>query len=147
MELLLLTDIPGIGKKDDLVVVGDGYALNHLLPMRRALVATPNVRRRYAEQIKRRAEERQKEVEMRKSMVTAIAGKKVTIKRKATKTGKLYAAITSDMVAQAFADQHGTHVAAESIDVPDHMKTVGSFQATVRAGDAAAQIAVDVVAE
>jgi ribosomal protein L9 len=54
MEVLLLTDIPGIGRRSDVIVVGNGFALNHLLPSRKALVVTPNVRRRYAEQIKKR---------------------------------------------------------------------------------------------
>ena len=55
MEVLLLQDIPGIGKKDDLLIVKEGYALNNLLPYRKALVATPTVRKRYADQIRGRA--------------------------------------------------------------------------------------------
>ncbi|MFA6259652.1 MAG: bL9 family ribosomal protein, partial [Candidatus Peribacteraceae bacterium] len=61
MEVLLLQDINGVGKKNDLLIVGDGYALNFLLPQSKAIVATPTVRRRFSEQIRRRAMEVQKE--------------------------------------------------------------------------------------
>ena len=46
MELLLLEDIPGVGQKNDIIVVKNGFALNNLLPRRRALIATPTVRKR-----------------------------------------------------------------------------------------------------
>jgi ribosomal protein L9 len=48
MHLLLLTDIPGHGKKHQVVDVADAVALDELLPQRKALVATETVRRRYA---------------------------------------------------------------------------------------------------
>src|SRR3989344_2056506 len=101
MELLLLDDIPGVGKKNDLVIVGDGFALNHLLPKRKALVATPNVRRRYADQIKRRALEKETERSMKVAALQAVDQKSVSLKAKATKTGKLYGAITENMILAA----------------------------------------------
>lgn len=52
MEIFLLEDISGIGTKYSIQVVPDSYALNELLPQRKALVATPTVRKRYAEQIR-----------------------------------------------------------------------------------------------
>ena len=72
MEVLLLTDIPGIGKKDDLLLVGDGYALNCLLPRRQAMIATPTVRRRYAEIIRKRAVERQTELDSKAAAASAV---------------------------------------------------------------------------
>ena len=77
MEVLLLEDITGIGKKNDLLVVREGYALNCLLPHRRAIIATPTVRRRYAEQIRKRAEEKILEQELKSDAASAISGKEV----------------------------------------------------------------------
>ena len=48
MKLLLLTDIDGVGRKHELVVVSDKYALDSLLPQSKALIATPTILRRYA---------------------------------------------------------------------------------------------------
>lgn len=147
MELLLLTDIDGIGRKNDLVVVGDGFALNHLLPKRKALVATPNVRRRYADQIKRRALEKQQETDIRSAALAAIADKIVSIKRKATKTGKLYAAITEDMVATALKEQHNASVTADSLNIQSPIKALGEHKVSVEVGGQTTSFKVLVEAE
>lgn len=147
MEVLLLHDIPGVGKKNDLLVVGDGYALNNLLPNRIALVATPTVRRRYAEQIKRRAEERAKELAAQHSAASLVHGRKVSFARKATKTGKLYAAITEKHLKEALSDQLGVDVAETDIKISDQIKAVGEHEALVQFADAEEKIVVEVSEE
>ncbi len=142
MEVLLLEDINGIGKKNDLLVVGDGYALNFLLPQRKALVATPTVRRRYAEQIKRRAEEKEKEKQLQANAVSAVAGKTVKFIRKASKTGKLYAAITEEQVAEALKEQHQLDLSSDAISLTEHIKAIGTFTVQVKIGAATQPITV-----
>jgi large subunit ribosomal protein L9 len=146
MEILLLEDIYGVGKKNDLLVVGDGYALNFLLPQRKALVATPTVRKRYAEQIKKRAEEKELEKQSRASAAAAVAGKTVTFAKKATKTGKLYAAITEEQIAEALKDQLSLSVAPSAIVIAEHIKAVGTFTVQVKAGDTEQPLSVVVTA-
>lgn len=55
MTLLLLQDIDGIGRKFQIITVDRELALEKLLPQRRALVATPGVRKRYADCIRKTA--------------------------------------------------------------------------------------------
>lgn len=147
MEVILLQDIPGIGKKNDVLVVGDGYALNNLLPHRKALVATPTVRKRYAEQIRRRAEEKVREKEVAASAVTALAGKKLTFDRKATKTGKLYAAITEKHLAEALAKQLQIQAKESAITIPSEIKALGTFAVSVQIAGEQAEVGVEVKAE
>lgn len=147
MEVLLLQDIPGVGKKSDLIVVGDGFALNFLLPRRAALVATPLVRKRYADLIRRRAEEREAEKSAKSSAAEALSGKTVTISKKATKTGKLYAGITEEHLVQEVRKQLGVQVKEDDIDLPEHIKAVGSHQISVTMGDQTVQVTVKVEAE
>lgn len=135
MEVLLLQDVNGIGKKNDLLVVGDGFALNCLLPKRMALVATPLVRRRYAEQIRTRAEERDHERQMKLGAAQALSGKTVTFTKKTTKTGKLYAAITEDIIADALRNQHGISISADAVQIATPMKAMGSFTIQVKLAD------------
>lgn len=147
MEILLLQDVPGIGKKNDLLIVGDGFALNCLLPDRRALVATPTVRRRYAEEIKRRAEEKQLEASLRASVTGKVSGKEIVFSRKVTKTGKLYAAITEKHIAEALKEQLLINVEEAAIELPEHIKALGTFEATLKAGDFAQVFTVKVQAQ
>lgn len=147
MEVLLLQDIPGIGKKSDLIVVGDGYALNFLLPRHAALVATPLVRKRYADLIRRRAEERETEKSAKRDAAAAIAGKTVVITKKASKTGKLFASVTESMVAGEIKKQLSVDVKEDDVDMSEHLKTVGSHQVSVRMGDQVVQVTVKIEAQ
>ncbi|MFA5800029.1 MAG: 50S ribosomal protein L9 [Candidatus Peribacteraceae bacterium] len=147
MEVLLLTDIPGVGKKNDLIVVKNGYALNHLLPMRKALVVTPNVRKRYAEQIKLRALEREHERQILTSASAALSGKTVHFTAKATKTGKLYAAISEEKILSALKQEHALELSAESVQIPVPIKTVGTHTVTLSVGSETLPLTVEVKAE
>ena len=147
MEVLLLQDIPGIGKKNDLLLVGDGYALNCLLPQRQALIATPTVRKRYAELIRRRAEEKQKEADTKKDAASAASGKTVKFERKVTKTGKLYAAITEKHISDALKAQHSLEISEADIAIADQIKALGEFTVSVSVADQKEDLTVMVAQE
>jgi large subunit ribosomal protein L9 len=142
MEVLLLQDVTGVGKKNDVLVVGDGFALNCLLPQRKALVATPTVRKRYAEQIRKRAEEKEKERNITQAAVTALQGKSVQFMKKATKNGKLYAAISAAEVVTALKDQHGLEVSEEQLVIAEPIKNIGSTQVQVKIGSTSLPVMV-----
>jgi large subunit ribosomal protein L9 len=147
MEVLLLQDIKGVGKKNDLLVVGDGFALNCLLPQRTALVATPTVRRRYADQIKKRAVEKETEKQAQQQAATLLAGKALTFKRKASKNGKLYAGLTAENIVTGFQEQHGLEFKTEDVLLDEHIKNVGTHSVQVKVGPATQAVTVNVVKE
>ena len=147
MEVLLLQDIPQVGKKDDLLIVGDGYALNYLLPQSKALIATPTVRRRYADRIRQRAEDRLQEQSSQQQTAAAVADKQLTFERKVTKTGKLYAAITEKNIVEAMKAQHSIEIEESTVEIPEQIKAVGDFEVSVKIADAEQNIVVTVSAE
>ena len=147
MEVILLQDIPGIGKKNDVLVVGDGYALNCLLPHRKALVATPTVRKRYAEVIRRRAEEKALERAAATSAASVLLGKKISLLRKTTKTGKLYAAITEKQIVEAMKEQLKIEAKDSAITIASPIKALGAFTVQVDLSGVSADLAVEVGAE
>jgi len=147
MEVLLLQDVPQVGQKNDLLIVRDGYALNFLLPQQKAIVATPTVRKRYAEQIKRRAEQKEMEKKLMSGAAQALAGKKISFERKVTKAGKLYAAITEKHVKEALKKQLSIDVAEEMIEITDVIKELGTFDVNIKVGENKQEIKVSVKEE
>ncbi|MCF7844816.1 MAG: 50S ribosomal protein L9 [Kiritimatiellales bacterium] len=147
MEVLLLQDVPKIGLKDDLLLVGDGYALNFLLPQQKAIVATPTVRKRYADQIRRRAEQKELEKKLETGAASALAGKTLTFERKVTKTGKLYAAITEKLIVDELKKEHGIEVTADMVKVADPIKELGEFAVSLKVGDQPQEVTVIVKEE
>lgn len=147
MEVLLLVDIAGVGKRNDIIVVRDGYALNRLLPGRLALVATPTVRQRYAEEIRRRAAEREAEEKSRKDLAGALEGKVVSLEKKATQTGKLYAAIAMKEVSDELKKQHQLDVPEHALSTAEPIKALGTFPVSVRLGVVRTKLNVEVKAK
>lgn len=147
LEVILLQDVPQVGKKNDLLVVGDGYAMNFLLPQSKAMIATPTVRRRYAEQIRRRALEREQEKMSAAKQASVVDHQTVSFKRKATKTGKLYAAISEMNIAEALAEQLKIKVKPEAITIAESIKALGEFDVSVTIGGTATTLLVKIEAE
>ena len=132
LEVLLLEDIPGIGQRSDIIVVREGFALNNLLPRRRAIVATPTVRKRYADHIKRRAEEKAREMDLARSAASLLKDKVLAFTRKATKNGKLYAAVSERMISEALHEQLQIEVAEAAVLIKEEVKSVGVHAVRVK---------------
>ncbi len=125
MQVILLKDVKGQGKKGDLVNVSDGYANNFLLPKGFARIATKQALnelegQRGAEQYKRNQEEL-------KATNIAERLKEITVKltAKSGKEGRLFGSITSKDVAQALEEQFDIKVDKRKIDLPDGIKNCG----------------------
>jgi len=146
MEVLLLQDIVGIGKKNDLLNVAHGYALNYLLPRRLALVATPAVRRQYGEMIKKRAEERAAEKALQESLAEALTGKVVHIQSKTAKGGKLYAQVSEQMIVDALQAEYSVTLPAHAIRIAEQIKTAGTHTVQVTLGAKSTPLTIDVAA-
>ena len=147
MEILLLEDIPGVGRKNDIIIVKNGFALNNLLPRRRALVATPTVRKRYAEQIRRRAEEKIQETELARSATGVLKDAILMFTRKVSKADKLYAAISPKDIAEALSEQLSIEVAEANVIVDEPIKSMGLHTAKVKLQDQEVPVKIEVKAE
>lgn len=131
MKIILLQDVPGTGKKNEIVNVSDGFARNYLFPRKWAMEATPNaVKEVERRQAKERAEEaaRVKEAE---ELARKINGKTVEIKAKSGDKGRLYGSVTPQDVADAIKSQLKVDVDRRKIDLAEPIRTLGDTQATL----------------
>ena len=103
MKVILKQDIKGIGKKDEIHEVSDGYARNYLFPRKLAAVADASAvnvaRSKEAAADFHEAET----VAAAKDLAAKIEGKTVTIKAKGGASGRLHGKVTGKEVADALA--------------------------------------------
>lgn len=133
MKLILLKDVKGLGKQNDLVNAKDGYAKNFLLKRNLAIEATKdnvNIMK-----------SRQKSMQSKMLSMNAEAqdvkdrldGKKVVIKTKAGENGKLYGSITSKDIAEEIKKQLKVEVDKKKIVLPDHhIKTLSVSEVPIK---------------
>ena len=132
MKVILLADVKGTGKKQDIVNVSDGYARNFLFPKKLAMEATPGA----AKEIERKqAAERQREMERRneaEKKAASLRGKVITVVAKCGAQGRLYGSITGQEVAEALKNQHGVEVDKRKIDLKEAIRTVCETEVVVK---------------
>ncbi len=147
MQVILREDIDNLGKIGELVKVKDGYGRNFLIPMKKAIEATPK-NLRAMDHAKKMVADR---VRRLKKEVTADADKlqslSLTIKAKAGEEGKLFGSVTSMDIADALKAQ-GVSVDKRRIVLDEPIKRVGDFTVPIKLhADVAAEVKVAVVAE
>ena len=131
MKVILLQDVKGVGKKDEIVNASDGYARNFLFPQKLAVEATPGAMKGIE---KMRKAEAEREAE-RRAQATATAeslrGKVINMSVKTGSQGRLYGSITSAEVAAELKKQHGVDIDKRDIKC-ENIRTVGDVSIEVR---------------
>ena len=101
MELILTQDVQGVGYKNDLITVKDGYGRNFLIPKGYATVATDSKKKALAEMKKQQAYKEEKIVKEAESLAELLKDTELTIGVKAGTSGKIFGSVNSIMVANA----------------------------------------------
>ncbi len=131
MKVVLLQDVKGQGKKNDVINVSDGYARNFLIKNKLAIEATSTMVNSL--DISKKADEHRRAVEKAEAQALAkeIAGMTVTVKIKVGETGKLFGALNTQAVADALA-KAGVNVDKKKIVLGEVIKSVGVYDVTVK---------------
>lgn len=131
MELILLKDIEKLGDRHDIVKVKPGYGRNYLIPQGLAINANAVNRKKLDVII---AEEEAKEAARLgeyKELVNTLEGKTLQIAVKAGTSGKIFGSVTSVQIAAALKDQLGLDVERKKIVLPEEIKEMGTYTATI----------------
>ncbi len=149
MEIILKQDISGLGYKNDLVTVKDGYARNFLIPKGMAVVATESAKKVLAEVKKQQAYKEEKIRKEAEELAKVLEGAQLTIGVKASSKGKIFGSVNNIMIADAIKAQKNVEVDRKKIEINgDAIKEVGSYKATLKLHkDIAVELALDVKAE
>jgi large subunit ribosomal protein L9 len=147
MKIILLDDVPKLGRRGEVRDVSDGYARNYLLPHKLALNATPG-NLRNIETIKAAQEGRA--VRMRSEAETQaqlIEGLTYAQSRSASDEGRLFGSVGKADIA-GFLAQNGLTVERRRIMLDEPIKSIGEYTVPVRLhGDVTAALKVTVARE
>lgn len=132
MKVLLLKDVAGQGKKDQIITVSDGYARNFLLPRKLALEADAKV----MTDVKNKEDAKTRRIETDKAEARELAKKleasQVKIRYEAGADGKFYGSVTVKDVAEALEKQHGIVIDRRKIELDSPIKAYGTYVFDVR---------------
>ena len=146
MQVVLRSDVDGLGKRGDIVEVADGHARNFLLPKGHAIKASAGA----VEQAGRMRKARDQRDAVARESATAVAStlvpKVITVEAKAAAEGKLFGSVTAADIVEAVKAQTDIDLDRRQIDV-EAIKTTGQHTVTASLhSDVSFPITVDVVA-
>jgi len=130
MEVILKTDIKGLGYKNDLVPVKAGYGRNYLIPQGFAVLATDSNRRILAENIKQAAHKAEKIKTEAETLSAKLAETILEIKAKIGESGKLFGKVTTLQISDALAAK-GIIIDRKKISINTPVQGAGEFEAEV----------------
>ncbi|MBP6856567.1 MAG: 50S ribosomal protein L9 [Candidatus Pacebacteria bacterium] len=131
MKVILLKDVPKIGKKYDIKEVNDGYAANFLIPKKLAEPATDKQVSKI--NLIKETARMQQEIHMSllKKNLEDIAGKIVTLKALSNDKGNLFKAIHEKDIVDQLKKIHHITLLPESLVLASPIKDLGSHEITV----------------
>ena len=146
MKIILVEDVKGKGKKDQVIEVSDGYARNYLFKNKLAIEATTKALNDLAG--KEASKQHKYEVEKAAALETAkqLEAVTVVICHEAGKENKLYGAVTTKEIAEHLKQEHCIDVDKKKIILDAPIKTFGTYKLKVKLfADVTAVITVNVV--
>lgn len=147
MKIILKEDVRGLGYKDDIVEVRDGYGRNYLIPQGKAVVATESALKVLAENQRQRAHKLAQIKADAEAAAAALQGVALTIGAKTSSTGTIFGSVNAIQIAEAL-EKLGHNVDRKLIIIKDSVKEVGKYTATIQLHkEVAVEIPFEVVAE
>ncbi len=132
MKVLLLADVKGQGKKDQIVEVSDGYARNFLFPKKLAVAADNKV----MSEAKSKEESKQFRLKEEKAAAKALADKLATLTVKIVASsgadGRLYGSVTSKDIAEALLKQYKIEIDKRKLVLTENIKSYGTYEIDVK---------------
>ena len=147
MEIILKEDVVGLGYKNDIVNVKDGYGRNYLIPTRKGVIASESAKKVLAEELKQRAHKLAKIKADAEELAAKLAQvDSLVIPTKVSATGVIYGSVNSLQIAEKLKEK-GFDIDRKIIIVND-VKQTGSYTATVKLHkEVSVEIPFEVVAE
>lgn len=148
MKVILLQDIKGTGKKDEIINVSDGFAKNYLFAKNLAVEANTDNLNKLNSKLVAEKKRKNEELLMAKEKSEIIGKLTVKLAVKVGENGRIFGGITSAQIAEGLKEQHGIDVDKKKVILTEAIKSVGRTLVDIKLHEGVnAKLAVYVVAE
>ena len=132
MQVILLKDVPKVGKKGDLCQVSDGYGRNFLIARGFAEIASEGRLRAVAKEQAEHQAQLQREKEAAQAQAQRLEAKPLVLAVKCGDQEKLFGSVTSQDLASALQSQFQETVDKKNIKLDEPIRKLGQYKVQVR---------------
>ena len=135
MRIILLQDVPGVGKKWEVKEVKNGYAGNYLLPRNLAVMATKSAVKDLKLKQEREAQKKAVQEDLLGKSLESVRDTVLVIERKANEKGHLFDGVDVKEIAELVEEKTKIKIPAECVNLEKTIKEVGKYKISIRKGD------------
>jgi large subunit ribosomal protein L9 len=132
VKVILLHEVPGLGKPGDVKDVANGYARNYLLPRQLVTAATGMEMDRLRERVAAAQRRVQKQRATNEGLAAQLEAVTLTFAVRVGQGDRLYGSVTSQNIADALQEQEGLSVDRRVIQLRDPLRQLGEFEVGIR---------------
>lgn len=132
MKVILLDNIKGVGKKDEVINASDGYARNYLLPRKLAVEANAENMSKLNNKKDANAYKKDLEKQAAEELAKKMKGIMLKIKVKSGENGRIFGGVTAKEISENLKSQYQMDVDKKKIDLKEPIKTLGSFSVNIK---------------
>ncbi len=148
MEVILIQDVDNLGGKNEVVRVKNGYARNYLLPRQLAVENSLSNKKQLEERMKQVKKKEDKMLAEINSVIAKLNEAPLKLGAKTGTSGKIFGSVTSLQLSRAIREQKGYEIDRKKISLPDEVKEIGTYKATIDFGNGkSTEVEFEVVAE
>jgi large subunit ribosomal protein L9 len=135
MEVILIQDVDNLGAANEVVKVRNGYARNYLIPRKIALEANPSNMKQLEEKMKQVRKKEEKMLAELNLVIGKLKEGPLKIGAKTGTSGKIFGSVTPLQLSRAIREQKGYEIDRKKISLPEEVKELGSYKATIDFGN------------
>lgn len=135
MEVILIQDVDNLGAKNEVIKVKNGYARNYLLPRQLAVENSSGNKKQLEERMKQVKKKEDKMLAEVNSVIAKLSEAPLKLGAKTGTSGKIFGTVTSLQLSRAIREQKGYEIDRKRITLPDEVKEIGTYKATIDFGN------------
>lgn len=132
MKVMLIQDVKGQGKKDQIIEVSDGYARNFLFPKKLAVVADAKA----VNEARNKEASNQHKIDVARAQAQELkerlAAVTLVITENAGSDSRLYGAVTAKDIAERLSRDHGIVIDKKKLMLGESIKTFGTYNVDIK---------------
>ena len=132
MKVILLDNIKGVGKKDEVINASDGYARNYLFPKKLAVEANAENMSKLKAKQNSQEFKRNNEREDAKALANKLNDLTLKVEVKAGENGKIFGGVTAKEISENLKKQFDIDVDKKKILLQDTIKNIGTFNVEIK---------------
>ena len=148
MKVILLTDIKGVGRKDQVINASDGYARNFLFPKNMAVEANKENMAKLKSREQSKQYKKDQDKEKAKQLADQLSKIMIKIKVKVGESGKIFGGVSSKEIIEVLRREHNIEIDKKKVELKEAIKVLGITIVKIRLYEGIyGKLKVDVISE